>query len=88
METRAAYGLDAVEIRPECLVRFVDGWQPPNGLELRAALSMAGWNCEEFARCIGVTGRSVRRWVLNECPIPFAAWCILAAKAGFGNLWV
>lgn len=88
METRGAYGVDAEKIRGECLVRFVDGWQPPSGEELRAALSMAGWSGEEFARRVGVGGRAARRWVLNECPIPFAAWCILASKAGFGELWV
>lgn len=87
MESRALYGLDKVEIRPECLVSIANGWTPPLGLEIRAALKMAGTNAEEFSRRIGVDGRTVRRWVLEEKPMPFAPWYVLAKNAGQCPQW-
>lgn len=87
MEIRGTYGLGNVMIRPECLLPFPAPWQAPTGLEVRAALSMAGWSGEEFARRLGVNGRTVRRWLLDEKPISYLAWVFLAAKAGLAKMW-
>jgi len=87
METRNFYGSSAVGVRPDCLCSIASGWLAPSGQEIREALQMAGTNGEDFARRIGVDGRTVRRWVLEEKPIPFAAWQLLAIKAGLCPEW-
>lgn len=86
METRAVYGASVSEVRAECLVAHAS-WVPPTGDEVRAALAMASWSLEEFARRIGVAGRTVRRWVSDEKPITYSAWCVLAVQAGLGQVW-
>ncbi|CAM5362194.1 hypothetical protein SSTU70S_05619 [Stutzerimonas stutzeri] len=87
METRAVYGVGQAEIRPECLRALADGWAVPSGAEIRAALKMAGTNGVDFARRIGVDDRTVRRWMLEEKPMPFAAWQVLATRAGLSPEW-
>lgn len=91
METRAAYGLHNVTIRPETLTPRANPkeWMTPTGNEIRAALAIAGWSQTEFARRIGVDDRTVRRWVLEEegKTIPFLAWSFLVAKSGLAQMW-
>jgi len=84
METQAIYGGSSID--PSRLTS-VTYWKPPEGKEIRTALQLAGWSGEEFARRIGVNGRTVRRWVLNEKPIAYTAWCILCIEAGLGKIW-
>lgn len=86
METRASYGASAVKIRPECLQACL-GWVPPTGDEVKAALVMAGWSRDDFRVILGVTDRTVRRWVNNEKDISYSAWCVLAVQAGLGQIW-
>jgi hypothetical protein len=50
-------------------------------------MKMANWNGEEFARQIGVKGRSTRRWANGETAINYASWCVLCAEAGLGQIW-
>lgn len=87
METHSLYGMPKTEIRPACLVSLVAGWTPPCGQEIRAALKLANTNGVEFSRRIGVDDRTVRRWVLEEKPMPFAAWQVLAIRAGLAPDW-
>ncbi|HGW4499657.1 helix-turn-helix domain-containing protein [Stutzerimonas nitrititolerans] len=91
METRAAYGVQGVQIRPETLTprRNPKEWPVPTGDEIRAALAIAGWSQTEFARRIGVDDRTVRRWILEEegKTIPFLAWSFLIARGGLAQMW-
>lgn len=91
-------------IRPETLSPFSDSWMQPNGLEVRAMLTLCNLTGSEAAALLGVKdGRTVRKWTSfdpvavaeakaagkkhNMTPIPFAAWAILAERAGYGLLW-
>lgn len=85
METLSAYGVQS-KIRPGCLT-VANEWQPPSGEEIKAALSMAGWTAVEFSRRIYANDRTIRRWVGNEKPIPYAAWCVLCVEANLGQIW-
>ena len=85
METYKPYNKDG-DIRPESLSSASD-WKPPTGDEIRAALSMAGWSGVEFAKTINTNDRTVRRWIGNELPIPYSAWCVLCVEANLGEIW-
>lgn len=85
METIASYG-ESASVRPECL-RACSHWVEPTAEEVRAVMKMANWNGEEFARQIGVKGRSARRWANGETAINYASWCVLCAEAGLGQIW-
>ena len=88
MENKAVYvvGGAANHVREACLVALSE-WAEPEGPEVKAALRLAAWSEVEFSRQIGVNDRTVRRWTAGERPIPYTAWCILAAQAGFGLIW-
>lgn len=62
-------------------------WEAPEPKHIRAVMTMAGWSGEEFARRIDVAGRTVRRWLKGNRPIPYAAWCVLCVQAGLGGIW-
>lgn len=91
METRAAYRLHDISIRPETLTPCASPkeWTTPSGAEIKAALAIAGLSQTAFARRIGVDDRTVRRWVAEEDgkTIPFLAWSFLVAKAGLAHMW-
>lgn len=86
METRATYGTKS-DIRATCLQPAGKDWSPPAGEEIKAAMSMAGWSGVEFARRMSVDDRTARRWIGEEKPIPYAAWCVLCMEAGLGKIW-
>lgn len=86
METRATYN-EKPAIRSDCLKPVLKGWSHPSGMEIKAALSMAGWSGEEMARRLSVDGRTVRRWTGDDKQIPYAAWCVLCLEAGLGEIW-
>lgn len=88
MENEVVYmvGGAADHVREACLVSL-SGWTEPEGSEVKSALRLAGWSEVEFSRQIGVNDRTVRRWTAGERPIPYTAWCMLAAQAGFGFIW-
>lgn len=85
METIASYG-ETATVRTECLLAR-SHWIEPSADEVRAVMKMANWNGEEFARQIGVEGRTVRRWTRGEKAINYASWCVLCAQAGLGLIW-
>lgn len=86
METIASYG-EPASVRPECLRAHSD-WTEPTANEVRAVMKMANWSGEELGRRVGVTGRTVRRWLQGEKAITYPSWCVLCAQAGLGNIWM
>ena len=85
MATYKLYNQDDT-ILPECLNQ-ASNWTPPTGDEIRTVLSMAGWSGVECAKKINTNDRTVRRWLGNELPIPYAAWCVLCTEANLDEIW-
>jgi len=76
-------------IRVECL-RPAEGWMPPSGEEVRAVLHLAGFTGGKAAKALGLGAkgdRTVRRWIGEDSPIPYAAWALLCHFAGLGVIW-
>lgn len=76
-------------IRVECL-RPAEDWTPPNGGEVRAVLHLAGFTGGKAAKALGLGAggdRTVRRWIGEDSPIPYAAWALLCHFAGLGIIW-
>lgn len=77
-------------IRLECLRPAAGGWVPPTGEEVREVLRLASLTGGNAAKVLGlgVKGdRTVRRWVAEDSPIPYAAWALLCDFAGHGCIW-
>lgn len=71
-------------IRKTCFLRFKD-WTPPTPAEVRELIGLSGLSGSQVAELVGVaSGRTVRRWVGGQSPIPYSAWAILAEAGGFG----
>ncbi len=85
METIASYG-EPADVRETCLLPHSD-WTEPTPEEVRAVMKKANWTGEEFARRVGVEGRTVRRWSSGDKPINYPAWCVLCMQAGLGKIW-
>jgi hypothetical protein len=77
-------------IRHECLCP-AERWTQPTGEEIREVLRLAGGlTGSKTAKTLGLGAkgdRTVRRWISEESPIPYAAWAILCDLAGFGPIW-
>lgn len=76
-------------IRIECLMP-ADCWQRPTGKEVREALKLAGFSGSMAASKLGLGAkgdRTVRRWIGEDSPIPYAAWALLCDFAGLGVIW-
>ena len=85
-----------IHIRPETL-RPAAQWEPPTPDEIRELIRLTGLTGGEVAAVLGLTpqgnksgrgSRTVRRWTAGDTPIPYAAWALLAHRAGFGLIWV
>jgi hypothetical protein len=80
-----------IEIRPACLRPAADGWQQPKGTEVREVIARCGLTMTGVERFLGLSsksgGRQIRRWISEEASIPYTAWAILCARAGFGDIW-
>lgn len=76
----------AAEVRPDTLAPFA-AWAAPTPGEIRAALQAAGWTGEGCAKTLGINPRTARRWLGGEVDIPYAAWAVLCAAAGWGHIW-
>ena len=85
---------EAITIRPECLRRADQGWERPNGTEIREVIRRAGLTDSKTAKLVGVSvqptggSRRVRKWISEESEIPYAAWAILCHVAGLGMIWI
>jgi hypothetical protein len=63
-------------------------WIIPTGEEVRAVLKMANLSGSEASKKLGLKdGRTIRRWVSEDSPIPYACWAILCDLAGLGVIW-
>ncbi len=88
METQAIYGVKpTVSIRETCFFPASEGWTAPTANELEAMLMLIRWKAGDLVRILGVTDRTVRRWLSGQTEIPFAAWCIMAYQGGYGEIW-
>lgn len=97
MEDHALYGnsLEAVSLRAETL-NPAPLWLQPTPEEVRELIRMTGLTGGDVAALLGLTpqsnksgrgSRTVRRWTAGDAQIPYAAWALLAYKAGFGPIW-
>ena len=79
--------------RLNCCRLFVDPYyQPPNASEIQMLFDIAGWNQNEAADVLGVSGgmkgsASIRRWKTDpDSPsfraIPYATWRLALLEAG------
>ena len=71
MEKIADYGAG---FRPETLLKYDQGWIPPNTDELREAKRKSAKTGAELGTMFGVDGRTIRKWIGGERKIPYAAW--------------
>ncbi len=81
--------MSQITIRNECL-QPAESWAQPKGEEVREVLRLAGFSGSKAARVLGLGatgGRTVRRWVGDDSPIPYAAWALLCECAGLGIIW-
>lgn len=87
METKALY---FEKFNPELFRSGADFFQP-SAAEVAAILKECGFSVSEAASFLGLsqkTGkRTVRRWLAGETLIPYAAWALLAYKAGYGIIF-
>ena len=76
-------------IRLECL-KPAERWAQPTGEEVREVLGLAGFSDSKAAKALGLGAkgdRTIRRWIGEDTPIPYAAWAILCDLAGLGVIW-
>ena len=76
-------------IRLECL-KPAGRWAQPTGEEVREVLRLAGFSGSKAAKALGLGAkgdRTIRRWIGEDTPIPYAAWAILCDQAGLGVIW-
>lgn len=53
-------------------------------------LRLAGFSGSKAAKALGLGAkgdRTIRRWIGEDTPIPYAAWAILCDQAGLGVIW-
>ncbi|HHD7476778.1 TPA: helix-turn-helix domain-containing protein [Klebsiella oxytoca] len=87
MGNKYAVPLKAGVIRESCF-RPAEQWEPPTGTELRYLLEdVLCLSQEGLARYVGVTSRTVRRWVSGESPVAYSVWCVLCIDAGLPPIW-
>ena len=58
--------------------------------EVREVLRLAGLTGGKAAKVLGLGpkgDRTIRRWVGEDTPIPYAAWALLCDYAGLGLIW-
>ncbi|MCW3604425.1 helix-turn-helix domain-containing protein [Burkholderia cenocepacia] len=79
-----------MEIRRECLQpsRF---WAQPKGIEVKEILRRTGMTPQDASEYLGIStnsnGRTVRKWMSEEAPIPYSAWALLCDAAGIDPFW-
>ncbi|WP_445373695.1 helix-turn-helix domain-containing protein [Photorhabdus tasmaniensis] len=63
-------------------------WTPPTPEEIRFMIeSVLNISQESLAKRVGITGRTIRRWVAGDAPIAYSVWCILCVDAGLPPIW-
>lgn len=79
-----------IEIRRECL-QPATFWAQPKGFEVQEVLRRTGMTPQRASEYLGISvnsnGRTVRKWMSEEAPIPYSAWALLCDAAGFEPFW-
>lgn len=76
-------------IRNTCFKRFPD-WTPPTPKEVRELFLATGLSQREASEYLGLKdkdGRSFRRYMYGETPIPYAYWILLCAYVDIEKFW-
>ena len=70
-------------------------WTQPTGDEVHELIDYLGMTEHEVALLLGLKpskvsrgNSTVSRWKMGKGRIPYAAWALLAHKAGYGCIWV
>ncbi|MES2264302.1 MAG: hypothetical protein V4724_37820 [Pseudomonadota bacterium] len=83
---------------PDTLLPFHDpSYRQPEWADIRAVVQISGLSGLELANLVGVSSRTVRKWLsppmtANHAPMPYAAWrllliaCNLAAPPAIDKL--
>lgn len=69
-------------------------WVPPAPEHVRVVVEATGMTDRQVGEFLGLKpsatdrgNRTVRKWKAGKAPIPYAAWALLAHKAGYGVIW-
>ena len=83
-ERQAEYRVPGqTQIREGALLPFADPrYQDPTGDEVREALRRAGLTGAAAGELLGVSGRTIRKWIGEERKIPYSAWRLLLMLTG------
>ncbi|NOH56172.1 helix-turn-helix domain-containing protein [Vibrio coralliilyticus] len=76
-----------LNIRSETLLSYDAGWEQPLPDEIRNLIKVMNYSGADVGRLVGVSSRTVRKWVGGESPIPFSAWAILVEQATGEKIW-
>ncbi|MFN7097006.1 MAG: helix-turn-helix domain-containing protein [Gammaproteobacteria bacterium] len=82
MESSPYYKTGKDIISPATLLSFEQGWQAPTAEEVRAVTHMTNLTGKQIADLIGVTSRTIRRYIGGEKPIHYAEWRLLLIYVG------
>lgn len=69
-------------ISPETKLSYSLGWRHPTPDEVRSLLQIANLTGAQAGQLIGVTGRTIRRYIGGEKIIHYAEWRLLLIYAG------
>ena len=74
-----------IDLSPKSLTRFEE-WEKPTLQDVENVLEQLNLSEENFNSCLGINGRTVRRWAskrtinrLEKSSIPYGVWCVLIA---------
>ena len=71
------------EINPNCLLPYSHpDYEAPTADDVSALKRDCSWTGAKIAALVGVDGRTVRRWLGADRPIPYATWRLLCILAG------
>jgi hypothetical protein len=83
-EERAVYKVEGrAEVRREARLPFVSArYGAPTKDEFRTVTQTLGLTGAMVGKLLGVTSRTVRKWIGGESEIPYSAWRLLLIHAG------
>lgn len=76
-----------LNVRPETLRPYSSGWLVPDANEIRQLIKLINLSGSELGKLVGVSSRTVRKWVAGEVSIPFAAWAIMVEYYTGQKIW-
>lgn len=66
-----------LHIRKETFLPYSNGWVTPTVEELKVLVRFSGLSGSQIGNTLGVSSRTVRKWLGGESQIPYAAWALL-----------